>query len=451
MNTRIFLLGLLVSLAAVAAAEPLYIYSGEGVTVVVLAADEDEENVSGEIRYEAGAHPFTATVAETDEGTIVNGSFHAGGAAKRFRATVDEDEGTAMLVMDGKSYRLAGVDAIPEMRPGPKPHRAPSDGKAVVDANAAATVRLKRVSFPDVSMGGVPAYTMLIPEAWTAEGKIEWPPVDNPYPQPSIRIKGTGGEKITMIPVQHFGYVESANMAPQGTPPPPDIGQWLVETIRRTNPAVSDVKLVSNRRHPEAEANARKGLNPGIGISIHTVTITYEEEGVGMKEEINFGFSRYAPVVTQYIRTDNWSLFVYGCAAAPEESFERLKPQVYAYANTFAPLPRWWNQMMQARQEIINLRSDRIAGEIRRRGQFYSDMSDRQHAAFMSRTRSDDEIQRKRIQGIYEVQDYRDPDGSRVELPFHYKHVFSDGKGNYVMSNTYEKPGEGFQEIQAAE
>lgn len=245
--------------------------------------------------------------------------------------------------------------------------------------------------------------------------------------------------------------IQLANAAPQGSPPPEDLGQWFVATIRRTNPAVSKVRLISDRRHPEAEANARKTLNPGIQTSIHTVTIGYLEDGVAMKEEINVSYALFTPNVTRYVRVQNWSLFFYGCVAAPEENFERLKPQIYAYANTYAPLPKWWNQMMQARQQIINTRTDRINEEIRRRGELYNEMSDRQHAAFMNRMKSDDEIQRKRIQGIREVQDYRDADGSRVELPFHYKHVFSDGRGNYVMSNTYEKPGEGYQEIEAAE
>ncbi|MCW1916068.1 hypothetical protein OJ996_20940 [Luteolibacter sp. GHJ8] len=432
--------------AVSAFAAPLYIFSGQGVTVVVLEADKDETHVSGEIRFGGGIHPFTATVRETEDAGTVDGHFTVDGVAKRFRATLDEDEETASLSMEGKSYQLAAVDAVPEMKPRKEEPAQDPPGESLQ-----AALRLKRVNFPDVSMGGVAAYSMLVPESWNSQGKIEWPPVDDPYPQASIQVKGPGREKITILPAQHFSYLESANMPPQGNPSPQDIGQWLVATIRRTNPAVSAVELLSNKRHPEAEANARKNLNPGIENTIHTLTISYREEGVAMMEEIHLSYARYPPVGTQHVRSLNWSVFIVLCAAAPADDFDRVKSQVYAYANTLAPLPRWWNQMTQVRQQIINLRGQRIAEEIRRRGEFYNDMSDRQHAAFMQRMRSDDEVQRRRIQGIREVQDYQDSDGSRVELPFHYKHVFSDGKGNYHLSNTYQKPGESFQEIQAAE
>lgn len=435
--------GLYLCWSATTPAAPLYIYSGEGVTVVVREANEDETRVSGEIRIGDASHPFTASVRETEDAGIVDGRFTTDGVEKCFRATLDEDEETALLAMDGKSYRLSAVNAIPEVRP------VPND--VTPDQSQEAKLSLKRLTFPDVSMGGVAAYGMLVPESWISQGKIEWPPVENPYPQASIQVKGPGREKITILPAQHFSYLESANMPPQGSPPPQDIGQWLVATIRRTNPEVSEVELLSNKRHPEAEANARKNLNPGIENSIHTVVIAYREDGVAMKEEINLSYARYQPVQTQHLRSLNWSVFITCCVAAPERSFDTVKPQVYAYAGTFAPLPKWWNQMMQVRQQIINMRGQRIAEEIRRRGEFYNDISDRQHAAFMQRMRSDDEVQRRRIQGIREVQDYQDSDGSRVELPFHYKHVFSDGKGNYHLSNTYQKPGEGFEEIQAAE
>jgi hypothetical protein len=125
------------------------------------------------------------------------------------------------------------------------------------------------------------------------------------------------------------------------------------------------------------------------------------------------------PVHVALMISLNWSVFITCCVAAPERRFDTVKPQVYAYAGTFTPLPKWWNQMMQVRQQIINMRGVRIAEEIRRRGEFYNDISDRQHAAFMQRMRSDDEVQRRRIQGIREVRDYRDSDGSRIELPFH--------------------------------
>ena len=433
-------------LCGIASAAPLYIYSGDGPTVVVLAANEDEDELSGEIRLGNAVHPFTATVREAGDAEIVDGSFTADQVPRKFRATLREDAETVNLVMDGKTYRLAEVNAIPGSVPAPA---------AVGDPGS---VRLKRISFNDINMGGVLAYTMLVPHDWTQEGHIEWSPADNPYPQSRIKVTGPNNEKVGSTPPLYFSYAETVNgsQAPLGTPPPQDVGQWLVGAVRQSNKDVSEVRLISSRRNLPREEQQRKSMtDAGAKIAAGTVmesrviTIAYVEKGIPMREEINLVYQAI-PMNTQYVRGASWNIFFEVIVAAPEKSFDRLRPQLYAYADSFTPVPQWWNQMMQARQEIINTRADRINEQIRRRGQMYSEMSDRQHAAYMSKMKQDDEAQRQRIQGIYEVQDYRDADGSRVELPFHYKHVFSDGQGNYVLSNTNEKPGGNFQEIEAA-
>lgn len=459
MKTRLLCIYAFLLLHAIATAAPLYIYTGDGITVVVLTSNEDGTRLSGELRLDKAVHPFTATVRETeDEEEIVDGSFTADGKARKFRASLDDDE-EVTLVMDGKTYRLTEVDELPVAPPPPpeRPAMEEKDKPAASTITAAGPVRLKKVTFNDVTMG-VPACTMLVPHDWTAEGRIEWPPVDNPFPQPTIRIVGPGNEKITYVPAMSLGYAESrdGSLPPKGTPAPENLGQWLVGYLQQNNKAVSQVRLIDSRRLPQIEEHLRKtresvgGITtPGSQEEYRLITIGYVEKGIPMREEINVYYVRM-PFNTAYVRSESWNLYFNACVAAAEKSFAQLRPQLYAYADSYAELPLWWTRKMEVRQQIINLRTARINEEIRRRGQMISEMSDRQHATYMANSKREDEAQRQRIQGIYEVQDYRDSDGSRVELPFHYKHVFSDGQGNYVLSNTYEKPGEAFQEIQAA-
>ena len=79
----------------------------------------------------------------------------------------------------------------------------------------------------------------------------------------------------------------------------------------------------------------------------------------------------------------------------------------------------------------------RIVGEaIRRRAQVYNDISDSQIASWKNRMAAEDEMQRRTINTIREVEDYPSHDGGRVKLPSHYEYVYGDGKGNYLLTNT---------------
>jgi hypothetical protein len=61
-----------------------------------------------------------------------------------------------------------------------------------------------------------------------------------------------------------------------------------------------------------------------------------------------------------------------------------------------------------------------------------------------------DKAQRQRVNSIYETDDFRDTNGQTVNLPMHYRHVFSDGNGNYVLSNSSDRPTGNWSEIQPA-
>jgi hypothetical protein len=86
---------------------------------------------------------------------------------------------------------------------------------------------------------------------------------------------------------------------------------------------------------------------------------------------------------------------------------------------------------------------------IRRRGEQINRLSDEEYARYRKAFSGSDAAQRDPINTIYETSDYKDADGQIANLPMHYHHVFSDGKGNYVLSNnSNDKPGELWTAIQ---
>jgi hypothetical protein len=391
-------------------------------------------------------HPFTAGMADNEQD--LNGSLIVGRQSQPFTAKLSGTSAT--FTTAGKTYSLKAAENVPPAAPVPPADPTPA---------ATGTMTLKRVALRDITMGGVIANTMLIPADWKLDGHIEWSNDGTATWQNNFKVTGANHEKISAIPAMTFTHTEMQNgqIPPAGTPPPRELGKWIVNLAQKNNQAVSDVKLLGDRRDAAAEAadvqqQQALGMNTrGTNSEIHIVTSGYREQGVQIREEIEAKIALLPPIVNRNIRALTWMLFTSLIIAAPDADFQRLRPQLIAIAGTRRMVPKWWNQMMQLRGEIMRVKAKNINEEIRRRGQMSDQMSDAQFAAWKRSDAQDSEVQRKRLQGIYEVQDYRDLDGNPVELPFHHKHVFSDGQGNYVLTNDYNsKPGSNYEEIQAA-
>ncbi len=426
------------------AEEPLHVYSGKEMTVKVFFEDEDSGEVGGEILLAGETHPFTG-VAE-DDGSV-EGNLIIKGRSQPFTATIKGD--AVSLTTAGKTYQL-GKGRAPDA---PAPEAAPAKPVPMPGA-----MRLKRVELRDVTMGGVVSHRMLIPHDWNLTGHIEWSTDGTATWQFNFRATGPDQQKIARIPAMTFSHTVSkrGGFPPQGTPPPDNLGAWLVGYIRQNNREVGEVRLIEDRVDTKAgqlwrEQSAAIGVDlKNISAEIHVVTIAYQKQGVAMREEIGLNYTRYTPLDNINLHSRMWSIFTNGIIAAPEADFARLRPQLMAIAGTLEMDPRWWNQMMQLRGEFLTRKHQDAMAEIRRRGQMYDRISDEQFASWKRWNAQDNEAQRRRVQGIYEVQDYRDVDGSSVELPFHHKHVFSDGQGNYLLTNDYNSKPEGnFQEIQS--
>ncbi|MEO7724964.1 MAG: hypothetical protein ABIU29_09835 [Chthoniobacterales bacterium] len=112
-------------------------------------------------------------------------------------------------------------------------------------------------------------------------------------------------------------------------------------------------------------------------------------------------------------------------------------------------MPQWFTQQQLLLMEIT--KQNHIIGmeEIRRRGQYYDQLSDASFAAWKKSQASSDRQQNVRINRIQEGDDFRDSNGLRVKLPIHYKNYYGDGRGNYLMTNsTLDKPDSSWTELE---
>ncbi len=325
-------------------------------------------------------------------------------------------------------------------------------------AQDVAPLKLKRHAFPDLHMGNVVAYTALLPEGWTSKGHVEWsaPPVA--YPQANFELSSPEGGRVKYVPMLTFTYTESkvAQMPPQGQRPPDNLGEWVVRAVgqNRQRP-VSNVKLIAERRDIQAEEAAARlaqqaGLaNNKIRKQSHVITFEFDEAGVRYREDMSVQYIRYAPIDNVNIRSEMWSLYTSLIILGPAGKFDAMKPQLHAAAATVRPDPLWWVRQQEVIGELQRTQQAANWKAILERGAQISKASDAQMAAFKKQMAASDEAQKTRLDTIRERQDYKDTNGDAVNLPIHYKHVYSDGDGNYTLTN---KPlnGEGWTEITPA-
>ena len=340
--------------------------------------------------------------------------------------------------------------------PAPKAPAKTNGGTAQpAGSMSSGVLRLKRHAFPDVTMGTPEAYTVLLPDNWSAEGKIEWRPVGEvPFPQQMIEITSPQNGRIIFSPLMTFSYMEGPGMESQGVPPPADFPQWFVQSLAQANPKVSNVQLVSSRRDAKSEAFLAKverdtgGLG-GMEREVYVLVWEYDEGEIRRREEANVTFVRFAPYESANLNSQLWSISHTGSISAPAQQFAAQRLSLLNVGGTLRPTPQWHTQSQAVIAEMSRRRAANNWEIIKERGRQISQVSDADYAKYKRDMSGGDAAQRTRINGIYETDDFKDTNGDIVNLPMHYHHVFSDGKGNYVLSNnSHDKPGELWEPIQ---
>jgi hypothetical protein len=298
------------------------------------------------------------------------------------------------------------------------------------------------------------AYTVLLPANWLARGKIEWQPVGEvPFPQQIIEINSPQKGRISFEPPVTFNYMEGPGMPSQGVPPPANFPQWLAQAVGQTNPKVRNVKLISSRRDAKAEAFMKKlerttGGSGGMEREVYVIVMDYDEEKTRRRIELNVTYVRFAPYFSQNLNSQMWNVAPAGSISAPVNQFAAQRQSLLNVANTLRPTPQWHIQSQSVIAEMSRRRAANNWELIKERGRRIGQVTDADYAKYKKDMSRSDAAQRTRINGIYETDDFKDTNGNIVNLPMHYQHVFSDGKGNYVLSNNSgDKPGSQWKPI----
>ncbi len=341
--------------------------------------------------------------------------------------------------------------ACTNLEAAPKASTRAKGGKAAA-TKGAATLRLKRHAFPDVTMGIPAAYTVMLPPGWSAEGKIEWQAVGQAsFPQQIIEVTAPQQGKINMQPLATFTYVESGVSGRRGVPAPEDIVQWLIQSAPQADPNVSNVKLIRTSRATQIEELLNKTdvtSSQDMHREVHNIVMEYDEGKVRRREEFQLSYVRFPAFQSEGFYSQTWSLAASMSISAPATQFAAHRMSLLHVAATLRATPQWHIQSQAAIAEMARQRTANNWEIIKARGRQINQLSDDQYDKYKRETASSDAAQRQRIQGIYETSDYKDANGDIVNLPMHYNNVFSDGKGNYVLSNnSQDRPSSGWKAI----
>ena len=464
--------------------EPLMVFAGDGLRVVVLRSEGDGEVVSGELHLGADVYPFSGKFEVIDNAEQFTGQFQVKDKSFPLRGKQSMTDGVLTLETGGKTYRLAPIDSddagadkradegndnplgkangAQQAKPVPVAPNAPNlpdaaDKKPVnknIAQNAAGLpgqLRLKLNPIPDINMGNVAAATILVPEGWEFEGRIEWRGTQNPFPQRAINMRSKEGDSIEFPFFAQFQYLE-ANGQAQGVPPPQDVKRWIADLISQRQ-GVTNVRVVTADRDPRGEKNfvdliTRTGGNFNGNIESWVIRASFDANGQNMTEEVSVMVNASPPIQTPQMLSIIWSANFDVAWRAPTARFDAMRPIFQMIFWSLRPDPRWHTQTMEIRTMMMRQQTQNLIEELKGRAQQYNKrLSEQQMTEARQKNASDDEAHRLRINAIAETHDYVDKDGTRVNVPIHYKSIFGDGTGNYVLTNNADQPGGSFVEL----
>lgn len=424
-------------------------WTGDGLTLRLTAAPGGYQ---GQVARDGQTWPLQAREAAD----CLRGAFQAGGSS--FALTIAREGAGLRLETGGATYRLT---------------------RAGAPANAGSVVFVRH-TLKDPGMGGMPSHTLLAPRGWTVEGGAWWAPQEyyNVLPNRDIKVRAPDGREVHLAPSltardftpdPRLGMQRPREGAADGGYPvlymPGSLEEWtrwLVTQGQRTYPQATGLRVTNATVVPELTEQLRRTLEPirqmiaerqaldrSVGMSsfvdanVLAFELRYQDGGREWEELVVFG-TTFQGFDTQGVgRQLSWTIDPAVTYRAPAGQLEASMPILLAIVNSVQLTPQW----AQMRAEL----QAKLAG-IALEGARKTNQAIMERSRIMSRTNAEineiitkgweqrqaiqDETHRKVIHSIRGTEDYQVAGGAeRVELPGGYQHVYSNGNGEYLLTN----------------
>ena len=354
----------------------------------------------------------------------------------------------------------------------------------IVQQPAGDTIVFERVALNDPGMDNMTSHHLLKPKGWVVEGGAFWrPQVYQDFVRTSIRVKAGDGRELSIYPGGNFVYTnhwaikkQRGDVMLQEPPGPGDItsnGFLFLPVPSSVSEYVANIVIPSNRPNaynlqvlgsvelPELHAQIEAALVPmrrqaeqnnqqlrQMGAAKQTqmsavaerVRVSYEEDGQLFEEDV-WVLGAVIYNATQYTGQNyveewyDWRMIDPRGVRAPAGQLEQARPLLEAIALSVTEDPRYAAVLMHVRHKI-NMQeietASRIA-EISRQGR--EEAWNIYQSGVREQQASNDRMNSSFIDYVRDVDDFHDTDGSKVNLPSLYSYVYSNGNGEYILTN----------------
>lgn len=350
------------------------------------------------------------------------------------------------------------------------------------------TWHLVQHTLADKSWGGRPSHTILAPKGWKVEGGAWYPPVQafQCFASHEVTITAPDGSTIEIDPELSFVDRTMTTMQGRQRLPHGSISDGRIVLHRPTStrsfgrlfkkellPAerpnakrvrvkeVTELKELTEQLRTSLQPiraqfaqNARMspGMTTEVDGSVIGVELEYVEDGQTWSHVVVFAQTHYTfetPSVmaswgdTSRDRHTSWGVSGSLAIRAPKGQVEDLVHVAAVIRQSLVPTGPWMQMQARHRAKIMKINHEialdnmRTAANISRiSAKANSDILDIQAGGHRRREAIRDEIHAKQINSIHEVHEYRVPgEDLPVALPSYYDRVFSNGSGEYLMTN----------------
>ncbi len=458
------------------------VYEGQGLRVEVTTIDPATGRMTGTLTLGKAKLPYVADVVETEDGDeMIVGRVTTTAGQKMFHA-MEESDTVARVVFDGRTYRVARVkvktkpknatrpapdrtaDQVPPAKPRPKP-----TGRMV----------MKLHTVVDRGSANMKSHTVLAPDGWRVEGGAWWAAQSffRVLPSQDIKVLAPDGRMVHIGPSfgatdylpseyarQQLGAKRPAEgTASEGSPiiyMPSNLEAWksfiAEKGIRVAYPKAKNIRVDQVVVIPELTAILQRQLAPlkkqneqtnrqsqAIGGGTFSFTdgavlgasSSYELDGKRWEQLHVFG-NTYSGLDAQVGRQLWWALEPNVTFRAPAGQLEANMPLMLAVSYSLRMTPQWakmkTDHMIKMNQIAAKGAADRakIMADSNREINRIIVEGHRQRETIRDATH------RKVINSIRGVDDYTtEGGGASVQLPSDYDHVYTNGNGEYVLTN----------------
>lgn len=346
-----------------------------------------------------------------------------------------------------------------------------SDAAATRGAPAGPALHLEEVVVRDPARRNMPAYRFLVPEGWELEGGVQ--PVGPAYHMvpffSDVTVTAPDGRGARFWGMLEFGYadgVPAPRFAPMDGrsffPIPESLGDYWLEAFE-LSPAegVTDLEVVSERVLPDATKHVREmmaalyestrqenrqlsmtGESKEFDVDARELVIRYDHDGVATQATV---FAMFRKAIYRYpggaIRAAMWNLDHMYAVFAPVGVDATTDPAIAAVVRSRREDPAWQRAIqewyLEKNRRIVAEGNAKIAAAARAaataRTTQSQDILDISFQGWKSRNAANDAGHAASVNAIHERTTFAEPGGTTVDLPSHYRNVYTDGQGHYVL------------------